>query len=215
MLRRPQRTRLGAVARSPADATVGLTDEIAQLRDLDLAALLVRWRNHVGGEPPAHLPKFLLMRMLAFRLQEDAYGGLPESAKRALDRLSGPDGQRSPEPIPPVSASAGLRPGTLLTREWQGELHRVMVLEDGFAWNGATLKSLSEVARAITGTRWSGPKFFGLAAAKTASASSAADRPSRVAMIAREGRRRARDTDAPPPAEYVSTAPARAAGDMS
>jgi hypothetical protein len=188
---------------------------MAQLRDLDLAALLVRWRNHVGGEPPAHLPKFLLARMLAFRLQENAYGGLPESAKRALERLSAPGGQRSPEPIPPVSASAGLRPGTLLTREWQGALHRVMVVEDGFAWNGATLQSLSEVARAITGTRWSGPKFFGLAAAKTASASDVADRPSRAARSERDGRRRTRSTDAPAPANRVPKASPQAAGDLS
>jgi hypothetical protein len=172
----------------------------------------VRWRNHVGGEPPAHLPKFLQLRMLAFRLQEDAYGGLPDSAMRALERLRGPDGQRSPEPIPPVSASSGLRPGTLLRR---GELHRVMVLEDGFAWNGATHKSLSEVARAITGTRWSGPKFFGLLTVKSASESGAADRALRGARIARVGRRRARNAGAPPPAEYVSTAPTPAAGDMS
>lgn len=214
-MRRPDRSRHGATARSPADASVGLTDAIAQLRDLDLAALLVRWRNHVGGEPPAHLPKFLIVRMLAFRLQEDAYGGLPDSAKRALERLRGPDGQRSPEPIPPVSVSAGLRPGTLITREWQGALHRVMVLEEGFAWNGTTHKSLSEVARAITGTRWSGPKFFGLAAAKTALILGAADRPSRGGRIVHEGRRRARNADAPPPAEDVPTALAQAAGDRS
>jgi hypothetical protein len=92
-MRRPRRSRPGAAAGSPADAAGGLTDEIAQLRDLDLAALLVRWRNHVGGEPPAHLPKFLVARMLAFRLQEDAYGRLPVSAKRALERFNGPDGR--------------------------------------------------------------------------------------------------------------------------
>jgi hypothetical protein len=186
-----------------------------QMRNLDLPALLVRWRNHVGGQPPAHLPKFLLSRILAFRLQENAYGALPGSAMRTLEQLSRSDGQRSTKPIPPVSASAGLPPGTLLTREWQGELHQVMVLDDGFAWNGVTLRSLSEVARAITGTRWSGPKFFGMAAAKTATPSGAADRPSRSARIAGSGRRRARSDDGPLNAECVSTTPAQAPGDMS
>ena len=214
-MRKPDRSRAGAAAGSPAGAASGLADEMAHLRDLDLAALLVRWRNHVGGEPPAHLPKFLLVRMLAFRLQEDVYGGLPDSAKRALERLSGQNGQSSLKPVPPVSASSGLRPGTLLTREWQGMLYQVMVLEDGFACNGATHKSLSEVARAITGTRWSGPKFFGMPAAKATSASGAADRPSRGARSERDGRRRARNADAPPLVERVPNAPAQAAGDRS
>lgn len=212
-MRRTSRSRADMAEGGPAGAASALTDEIAQLRDLGLAALMVRWRNHVGGEPPAHLPKFLLVRMIAFRLQENAYGGLPESAQRLLDRLSGPNGLSSIELIPPVSAQSGLRPGTLLTREWQGELHRVLVLEGGFAWNGATHKSLSEVARAITGTRWSGPKFFGMAAAKSRAASGSSDHPSRSAKISSDRRRRARDTDAPPPAEDVSTASAQAAGD--
>jgi hypothetical protein len=212
VLGKPDRSRVGAAAASPADKVGGLADAMAQMRDLDHAALLVRWRNHVGGEPPAHLPKFLLGRMLAFRLQENAYGGLPDSARRALERLSGLNGQRSREPTPPISASSGLRPGTLLTREWQGKLHQVMVLDDGFGWNGATLKSLSEIARAITGTRWSGPKFFGLAVAKSASASGAADRPSRAAWSERDGRRRARST---PPANCVPKACPQAAGDLS
>lgn len=214
-MRRPNRSRERTAVGSPSAAAGDLSDEIAQLRDLNLAALLIRWRNHVGREPPAHLPKFLLVRMLAFRLQENVYGRLPEPAERLLDRWSGSDGQSSLEPIPPVSARSGLRPGTLLTREWQGEIHRVMVVEDGFAWNSATLKSLSEVARAITGTRWSGPKFFGLAAAKTASASGAADRPSGAARSERDGRRRARNTDALVPAEHVPTTAPQAAGDLS
>jgi hypothetical protein len=213
VMRRTSRSRADMAESGPASAANSLTDEIAQLRDLDLAGLNVRWRNHVGGEPPGRLPKFLLVRMIASRLQENAYGGLPESAQRLLERLSGPDGLSSIELIPPVSAQLGLRPGTLLTREWKGELHRVLVLERSFAWNGATYKSLSEVARAITATRWSGPKFFGLAAAKTGAASGLSDHPSRGARIRSDRRRRGRDTDAAPPAEYVSTASARAAGD--
>src|SRR5262249_44275049 len=77
-------------------------------------------------------------------------------------RAAGNTSSKRPPPIPPVPAKRSLKPGTILAREHDGELHRITVLDEGFAWNGATYGSLSEVARAITGTNWNGPRFFGL-----------------------------------------------------
>jgi hypothetical protein len=171
MAARPNHSREKAADTSLLPTSVGLSNALAQLRDLDASALAVQWRNHFGGEPPGHLPRFLIARIIAFRLQAEAFGDLPASAARFLDRLNGPDRQASGEPIAPVGSNAALRPGTLLTREWRGALHQVMALEDGFAWNGATYRSLSEIARAITGTRWSGPKFFGFSAIGSGGAS--------------------------------------------
>jgi Protein of unknown function (DUF2924) len=133
-------------------------DEIARLRGLDLAGLQARWRTMFGRRAPAHLPKHLLLRILAYRLQADRHGDLDPASVRALDRLAKTGADRS-GPLPQASS---VRPGTLLAREWDGVLHHVMALDEGFAWNGTSYRSLSEVARAITGTRWNGPRFFGL-----------------------------------------------------
>ncbi len=139
------------------DTTV-LEDEIARLRGLDLAGLQARWRTMFGRRAPAHLPRHLLLRIVAYRLQADVHGDLDPATARYLDRLAKPGASRS-APLPKASS---VRPGTLLIREWDGVVHRVMVLDQGFAWNGTSYKSLSQVARAITGTRWNGPRFFGL-----------------------------------------------------
>ena len=99
----------------------------------------------------------------AYRLQVDRLGDLDADCRRLLDRIaSGPsDGiDRLVADLPRPRTE--LRPGTLLTREWGGHLQRVMVLAEGFSWNGKTYPSLSQVAFAMTGTRWSGPRFFGL-----------------------------------------------------
>ena len=104
-----------------------------------------------------HLSRALLHRVLAYRVQADALGDLDRETARALDRLwVDTDGAVAMPERP------GTKPGTLLVREWEGTLQRVMVLERGFAWNGQTYDSLSGVARAITGTAWNGPRFFGL-----------------------------------------------------
>jgi hypothetical protein len=135
--------------------------EIADLRGLDLDGLRARWRSLTGRTAPAHLPKTLLLRVLAYRVQAAALGDLDKSTARLLDRIANEarSGKRVEVPVPD---RAGLRPGTVLVREWEGTPQRVMVLADGFAWNGGTYASLSKVARAITGTRWNGPRFFGL-----------------------------------------------------
>ena len=138
-----------------------IENEIAHLRGLDLHGLRARWRSLTGRAAPAHLPKTLLLRVLAYRVQAAALGDLDNAPGRLLDRIA--DEARSGKRIDvPVPDRAGLKPGTVLVREWEGAPHRVMVLADGFAWNGGTYPSLSKVARAITGTRWNGPRFFGL-----------------------------------------------------
>jgi Protein of unknown function (DUF2924) len=131
------------------------------LRDLDVGELRSRWHNVFGRRPHAHLPRHLLFRVLAYRLQADVLGDLDGESQRLLDRSVSPEeaGQRA---VALARSTANLRPGTMLTREWNGQMQRVAVLAGGFAWNGKTYPSLSKVAFAITGTRWSGPKFFGL-----------------------------------------------------
>jgi hypothetical protein len=135
--------------------------EVAHLRDLDVGELRSRWHNVIGRRAPEHLPRHLLVRVLAYRLQANQLGDLDGESQRLLDRSMSPEdaGQRA---VDLGRRTAGVRPGTVLGREWNGQMQRVAVLADGFAWNGKTYPSLSKVAFAITGTRWNGPKFFGL-----------------------------------------------------
>jgi Protein of unknown function (DUF2924) len=138
-----------------------LNVEIARLRDLDIAELRSRWHIVFGRRPPAHLPRHLLFRILAYRLQADRLGDLDDASRRLLDSSGSPEkaGQIAANLVRQI---ADVRPGTSFGREWNGRIHRVAVLADGFAWNGNTYSSLSQVAFAITGTRWNGPRFFGL-----------------------------------------------------
>jgi hypothetical protein len=138
-----------------------LDGEIARLRDFDVEELRRHWHNVFGRRPPPHLPRHLLFRVLAYRLQADVSGDLDGESQRLLDRSVSPEdaGQRA---VDLTRRTVNRRPGTVLAREWKGQMQRVAVLADGFAWNGKTYPSLSRVAFAITGTRWSGPKFFGL-----------------------------------------------------
>ena len=138
-----------------------LDNEIARLRGLDVGRLRARWHTMFRRRAPPHLPRHLLFRMLAYRLQADHLGDLDSETRHLLDRSG------DPIEIGRLAAERNhrqteLRPGTLLTREWDGHLQQVMVLADGFAWNGKTYRSLSKAAFAITGSRWSGPRFFGL-----------------------------------------------------
>jgi hypothetical protein len=135
--------------------------EIARLRDLDLGALQARWLAVFRQKPSSHLPRHLLFRLLAYRLQADRWGDLEAEDKRLLDGATTPEdaGQQAVDSSRPI---ADIRPGTIVAREWQGRMHRVAVLAEGFAWNGKTYPSLSKIAHVITGTRWNGPRFFGL-----------------------------------------------------
>ena len=135
--------------------------EIARLRDLDIAALRDRWQTAFGRRPPPHLPRHLLFRILAYRLQADRLGDLDNASRRLLDDSGSPE-KAAQNAAPLVRRIANVRPGTSLSREWNGHMQRVMVLADGFAWNGKIYPSLSKIAFAITGTRWNGPRFFGL-----------------------------------------------------
>jgi hypothetical protein len=127
--------------------------EIAHLRSLALDALRRHWRVIFGRTPPADLSKDLLGRMIAWRLQERAFGGLDRESLKFLDGLARQGG----------SPRRKLKPGTVLVRDYQGQRHTVTVAADGFDWQGTTYASLSAIARAITGTAWSGPRFFALA----------------------------------------------------
>jgi Protein of unknown function (DUF2924) len=141
--------------------TRSLTDELAELRGLDPTALKQRWWLLYRTEAPVHIGQALLLGAVAYRLQERVLGGLRSSTRRLLERAADDNvDRRSPTEVP----AARVTPGTVLIREWHGVSHRVTVLGDGVLLRGARYRSLSEVARKITGTRWSGPRFFGLRA---------------------------------------------------
>jgi hypothetical protein len=150
----------------PLDAS--LLSIVANLEGLDLHGLRRQWRAHLGGEAPAHLSRWLLMKVLAHRLQSDALGDLDKSIRRIL-RSGDEDGVGAPfdRRAPRTRDGVGLKAGALLVREWNGRLERVMILEEGFAWNGQTFGSLSQIAKAMTGTNWNGHRFFGLRQGKT------------------------------------------------
>jgi hypothetical protein len=139
-------------------------DEIAHLRGLDLKGLRSRWQTVFQRSAPAHLTRYLLFAVIAYRIQVDRYGDLDHATRQLLERTD------SREARPAMSARLAsfdqkrteLTPGTVLVREWDRQSQRVMVMADGFAWNGQTYDSLSKVAFAITGTKWNGPRFFGL-----------------------------------------------------
>jgi hypothetical protein len=139
-------------------------DEIAHLRGLDLKGLRSRWQSVFQRPAPDHLTRHLLFAVIAYRLQADRFGDLAHETRQVLDRTV------AKEAGPVTSARLAnldqkrteLSPGTVLVREWDRRSQRVMVMADGFAWNGRTYDSLSKVAFAITGTKWNGPRFFGL-----------------------------------------------------
>jgi hypothetical protein len=136
----------------------GLASELAGLPHLDREALLARWHNLYGTEPPYRVSQQLLVQAIAYRLQEQELGGLKPSIRRFLAKAAEDtrNGQQISAP-PPL-----IKPGTRLLREWHGITHEVTVMDDGVMLNGKKYKSLSEVAQLITGVKWSGPLFFGL-----------------------------------------------------
>lgn len=141
-----------------------LDDEIAHLRDLDLHGLQARWKTMLRQQPPPHLPRHLLFAILAYRLQADELGDLDPATARLLRQIATGAGTLEASRLTDEFGRrrAELKAGTILMREWNAQTHRVMVVDEGFAWNGKTYDSLSKVAFAITGTHWNGPRFFGL-----------------------------------------------------
>jgi Protein of unknown function (DUF2924) len=146
--------------------SASLAGQIAQLRTLSRQQLLDMWRQLYERAAPPGIRRELLVPCLAYRMQEHAYGGLKSSARSELRRIAR-DLEKSSR-----STRLILRPkmkaGTRLLREWRGQTHEVIATESGYEYRGVSYRSLSEIARKVTGTRWSGPAFFGLKNAKTA-----------------------------------------------
>jgi hypothetical protein len=145
-------------------ATTSVEDEIAHLRGLDLKGLRARWQSVLQRPAPDHLPRHLLFAIIAYRIQADRFGDLDHETTQLLDRTGAKESgtAMSARLVSYDQKRTGLTPGTVLVREWDRRSQRVMVMPDGFAWNGQTYDSLSKVAFAITGTNWNGPRFFGL-----------------------------------------------------
>jgi hypothetical protein len=128
--------------------------EVDQIRSLGIDAPRARWRMLFGAVPPKGLTKAIIGRMIAHRIQEEAFSGLDRETVKLLDRLARGD--------KPNELNRCLKTGTVLVREYNGEGHTVTVVPDGFLWRDAAYSSLSIIAQAITGTKWNGPRFFGL-----------------------------------------------------
>jgi hypothetical protein len=139
-----------------------LEAEIAALRRMNGAQLRAMWRIALKQEPPPQLRKPLLVPLLAYKLQEQAYGGQKPEVKRRLRELAASFTRDPKKAGVRLKDSIRIKPGTRLIREWKEQTHQVTVREIGFEYNGEHYKSLSVIARKITGTRWSGPLFFGL-----------------------------------------------------
>lgn len=136
-----------------------LDQKLARMEGLTIFELRGEWRRHLKMTPPMRLSRDLLLRGIAYRLQEKALGGLSRTCLRRLS-VAPIDSGDSTYMKPKKALS--LKPGTRLIREWHGVTHVVLVHPDGFEWEGRRHRSLSVIARAITGAHWSGPRFFGL-----------------------------------------------------
>ncbi len=132
--------------------------ELSRLENLHLGQLRALWRERIGIVPK-HQSADLLRRRLAYELQVRAYGGLRPEIRRRLGRLHK---AFAANPSHAPHAGQHLKPGTILTREWKGTTHQVIILEEGYEHSGERYQSLSEIAERITRTKWSGPAFFGL-----------------------------------------------------
>jgi len=140
-------------------ASHSIETELSALTVLAIADLRAAWANRFHEGPPAVRSRDILLRLIAWRMQADAFGGLDALTERGLRDIAKSlerDGTYEPK------IRRDLSPGVVLTREWKGVTHKVTVISDGFQHLGKRYKSLSDIARTITGTRWSGPRFFGL-----------------------------------------------------
>jgi hypothetical protein len=133
--------------------------KIQQLPHLEKPQLVALWQEQFAKPPHPRLRRNLMIPILAYRLQEQVYGGLKPSVRQRLERLAEELRQNRKAT---VQRSPQLKAGSKLLRQWQGEMHTVLVTDGSFEYRGQHYQSLSEIARQITGTRWSGPAFFGL-----------------------------------------------------
>jgi hypothetical protein len=140
-----------------------LDSELAALPTLSAHQLRLKWRELRCGEPTATASRDLMIREIAYKMQERAHGGLAPTIKRRLRALAVEFERNRADALAPAPL---LRSGTRLLREWQGRKHTVIVLEDGFEYEGERYRSLTQIARRITGAHWSGPRFFGLRKAR-------------------------------------------------
>lgn len=138
-----------------------VANELATIPELSRAVLAERWAEACGRPPPKGLSRPLLEYAAAWHLQSQAFGGLDPAVRRKLQRHTRPK-VTGASPVPRVVRSKGPPPGSRLVREWHGRIYTVDVLKNGFLFDGKHYASLSQVARAITGARWSGPRFFGI-----------------------------------------------------
>jgi Protein of unknown function (DUF2924) len=162
-------------------------EALARLPELDLSELRQQWRTLYKSEASPHLSRELLLRAVAYRVQEIAFGGLRPEHQRQLRQFAQQFNETGEIRRRP---SLELKAGTRLVREWQGRTYEVLVLDDGFSWQGTHYRSLSAVARKITGTPWSGPLFFGLKRNRPATQS-----PSQIAYVPGEPRESSNGAD--------------------
>ena len=154
-------SKVGARKRADLDA---LNVQLAALSEMDAPELRAKWRRLYRSPPPKLLRRDLLELGVAWKLQERVLGGLSAATKRQLAELARTMSEKSD--LAKVRTIT-LKPGARLVRDWNGETHEILVVEDGFQWRGKTWGSLSVIAREMTGTRWSGPRFFGLKTGQT------------------------------------------------
>jgi len=136
--------------------------DIDGLERLSRTALRALWAQEFGEKPPLSIGRDILALGIAYVRQERRHGGLAKPVARELDRLFHHALDNDLTGAAPALISPVTRSGTVLVREWRGTQHHVTIVADGFSWNGITHRSLSSIARAITGTRWNGPRFFGM-----------------------------------------------------
>ena len=136
-----------------------LSRKIARLSNLSIDKLKERWAAVLNTAPPGRCSKKLLVAGIAYQLQKQAFGGLRPEVIQQLERIAASAGKPG---SPPTKQATTAMSGTVLIRDWQGTSHQVTLLEHGVMYRGENYRSLSQVARLITGTNWSGPLFFGL-----------------------------------------------------
>jgi len=146
----------------PIEMDAHVTRQILGLRSMSRAQLLDLWQTEYRKPAPSGIRREILVPFLAYRIQENAYGGLKPPVRAELRRIaqslrSNPSG---------LLGRSRIKPGSRILRRWRGEMHEVFVTESGYKYRGTSYQSLSEIARRVTGTRWSGPAFFGLKTAK-------------------------------------------------
>ena len=149
-----------------------LASQLDQLRQLNPEELRGQWQTLFGADPPPKLRSSLLVQAIAYRLQEKALGGLKPATLRLLERIA--DDAAAGRQVSTTPEKIRVSTGTVLIREWHGTKHQVTVLKDGFLYRAKRFGSLSRIARAITGSRWSGPLFFGLKSSRKEQISEAA-----------------------------------------